>query len=103
MELAIPQAVGPHYVAAACIPSNNLLSGPLKSPFDTLIGAMGGLIPILVLGGLVVVMIFAIITIRTDKASQHLKSAAMIAVVPLAVIIAILLFGVLYNALNNSC
>lgn len=90
--------------AATCIPMNDLLSGPLGTPVNLVIGALGGLIPTLILIVLVVLLVIGLVkTLASKDSSAHYKTILLVIGLPLVVILAVIVSRVVLTALNSSC
>lgn len=89
----------------ACIPQNDLLTKPITPAFDLLVGGIGGfLAKIGVVAVLVIIAAFAIFKIiRQRDAKEELGKLVWVAAVLPALIIVLILFTTIFNAMNNLC
>lgn len=89
----------------ACIPSNDLLTGPITPAFDLLIGGVGGfLAKIAVIAVMVIIALFAVFKIvRQRDAKEEIGKLVWVAVILPALIIILILFTTIFNALNDLC
>lgn len=88
--------------AAACLPSNDLLSKPLESPLNELTGAIVGILPYIVIGMCVLTVFVGIIMIATDHAPRWLKKAPIPPLVVIGLILVIAIFWAVWNGINTS-
>jgi hypothetical protein len=89
--------------AATCVPTNNLLSGPLGTVLDKMSGGVGGLL--LPIGGMILLVaaIAFIATVLSNKASKFLAAIVRVVAVILGVPLVILIVSAIYVMLNNAC
>lgn len=97
--MALPSALP----AAQCIPSNDLLSGPLGGVIDKLSGAFGGLVmPLAIMMVLLLAVIF-LVTVLTKSASRFLKAGGVVVGAVLGLPLLILIVASLFALFNNAC
>ena len=98
--MAVPSVILP---MAQCIPSNNLLYGPLDGIITQLAGGFGGLFVPLVIMVLLLAGVLFVATILTKKASAFLKAMGAVIGAGLGLPLVILIFAAVYTLLNNAC
>ena len=96
---ALPQAMP----MAKCVPTNNVLVGPLNSVIDKITGAFGGLIAPLGFMMILLVAALVVVTILTKRAQGLMKAIGMVVGVLLGLPLVVLVVSALYTLLNNAC
>jgi hypothetical protein len=86
---------------AACIKTNDLLSGPLSGVIGLFTGAFGGLLQGLAILMAVVFAVAAVVTIRTDKAAGFLKGIAWALLIPIVLVLALVIYYAVFNGINS--
>jgi len=87
-------------VMGKCAPSNDILS-PLAGPFETLIGAVNGLMPWFVAAVAVGIIIVAVFAMKSDRVAGWLKSLAFVLMVPVAGTLLLMVYFVIMKQLEN--
>lgn len=89
--------------SAACIPTNNTLKVPLTGFVNTLEGALGGLLFLIVVLVIIAMGTLAVVLIVTKHAPKFLQKMGLAAAVPIGMIVLIVIYTGLIGALNNAC
>lgn len=100
--MLIKQVLSGGIVHTQCIPVNDTLSGSLMTPVRALLGAFGGLIPLIVVVISMVVMGAILFALRSDKAQAWMKTLAWILIAPIAIILLLSIWGTLWSAFNGQ-
>lgn len=89
----------------ACIPINDLFTGPLSEPFNLLVGGVGGItIKIVVVAVLIFLLVKSLISIVQSKnAKQDIAAMPVVLFAIAATILVIMLVNTVFQALNNAC
>jgi hypothetical protein len=82
-----------------CVPSNDMLAGPLKEPFEQLIGAFYGLMPYIITAIAVVIAVASIVAIKSERAADGLKLIAWILLIPVALWFLLMLYFIVTGSL----
>jgi hypothetical protein len=88
---------------AVCVQTNNLLLTPLGPVINLFSGAFGGVLQPLAIAVLVILGVIALALILTKHAAKFLRLIGIVLAVPVAVVLAILLFNAIYTAFNHLC
>jgi hypothetical protein len=89
--------------AAQCIPSNDLVLGPLRGVFTQLSGAVNAVILPLGLLMLLVLVVMFIVTVLNKGSSRFIKAAGTVVGAILLVPLAVLLIAALQTLFMNAC
>jgi Trk-type K+ transport system membrane component len=89
----------------ACIPINDLFTGPLSAPFNLLVGGVGGItIKVIVVAVLIFLLVKSLFSImRSRDAKQDIAAMPIVLFAIAATILIIMLVNTVFNALNNAC
>lgn len=101
-QFATPAVDLPSMVPAACIPTNNLLSGPLNPVIGLFTGAFGNLLQGLSILMTVVLVFLAIALIFRKDASKFLRLAGLAIILPIVAILAIAVQNAIFVGVNNA-
>jgi hypothetical protein len=88
---------------AQCIPTNDLLYGPLGPIITKLAGGFGGLILPTAVMVLLLGAVGFVVTVLTKKASMFLRAIGVVVGVILGLPLLILIVSAVYTLLNNAC
>ena len=86
-----------------CIPTNNLLYGPLGPVITQLTGAFGGLFLPVAIMVIILLGILILAFVLSKKGSQFMKAVAGVVAVVLGLPLVILIIASIYTMLNNAC
>jgi len=93
------------YMGAQCWPMNDLLTKPITPAFDLLSGGVGGFVAkigvVAVMIGIATVAVFKIL--RQRDAKEEVGKLVWVTLILPVVVIAIMVFTTVFNAINNMC
>ena len=89
--------------AATCVPTNDLLYGPLGPIIKQLAGGVGGLLLPTIVMMLLLAAVLIVATILTKKSSIFMKAVGTLVGVALGVPLLILIVAAIYTLINNAC
>lgn len=90
-------------LAAPCIPTNDVFTGPLGQFMDTIAGALGGFIWVLAPVMMIVLALAAIAVIRSKNAAGWIKALVAIPLILVGLIVLLILLAGPIAGLNNLC
>lgn len=103
--MSIPISVGAAHVVSmvptACLKTNGLFTDALGPIFDLLTGAFGNLLLPLSVLVFIVLLILAIVTVRSD-ASGPLKAAVLALLIPILGVLALVIQHAAFVGINNA-
>ena len=88
---------------ADCIPTNDLLYGPLGPVITKLTGAFGGLFLPTAIMMIVLLGILILAFVLSKRGSQFMKAVAGVIAVVLGLPLVILIIASMYTMLNSTC
>ncbi len=88
---------------AQCVPTNDLLYGPLGPIISKLAGGVGGLILPTVVMMLMLTAVLIVATILTKKSAVFMKAVGALVGVALGVPLLILIVAAIYTMINSAC
>jgi hypothetical protein len=103
-EFALANGAVQTYVPMApCVPTNQLLVTPMSGVINTISGALGGLLFGIVVVFLVVLALLAVVTVLTKSAPKYLRAMALVALIPIGLILLVITYHAIVVGLNNNC
>ena len=92
------------YPMAECIPTNDKFRGPVGPAVKDMAGAVGGLIPLVVLVCVVLLALTGIIAVaRKRDMSVVIQAIAAVIAIPFVAALAMIIFTAMWTAVNSAC